>query len=100
MKRVFEITKIDKRTGLENSNFEVGMVASGNGVTTNVTAVDGVFKYAYYIFQDNNLIHKEWYSDSSSFTYSCRDSIVDSISVVVYARNIYNESVELDCVFS
>lgn len=100
MKRVFEITKIDKRSGLLKSNFEVNIVTSANEVTTNVTAKDGVFKYAYYIFQDNNLIHKEWYSDSSSFTYTCRDSIVNSVSVVVYARNIYNDSVELDCVFS
>ncbi len=100
MKRVFEITKIDKRSGLTKPNFEVNVVASANEVTTNVTAKDGVFKYAYYIFQDDNLKHKEWYSDSPSFTYTCIDSIADSVSVVVYARNIYNESLKLDRAYS
>jgi hypothetical protein len=99
MEKIFQITKIDRKTGLKKSNFDVDIIASRNKLTTNVTAKVGAFEYAYYIYQNNNVIHKEWYSDNSSYNYTFGDSIDDSISVVVYVRNIYNESLELDCVF-
>ncbi len=100
MKRIFEITKIEKRSGLVKCNFKVDIVTLDNKLTTKVIAKDGVFRYAFYVFQNENLIHKEWYSDSPSFTYTCRNLGFDNVSVVVYVRNIYNESLKLDRVFS
>ena len=90
-KQIFDITKIDKKINLELENYKISLQYNNNILTTNIICSAQEVEFAYYVFQENEIIHKEWYSNSKTFSFPINFNQNSRFYVKVFIKNKYNE---------
>ena len=91
LRQLFEITNTDKRIKIESNSFEIEIERANGEFITRILGDVEDLSFAFYVFADNEIIHKEWYSSNPSFTYLDNHPIGTKLSTKVFIRNTFNE---------
>ncbi len=91
LRQLFEITNTDKRIKIDTNRFEIELERKNGEFITKINGDVEDLSFAFYVSVDNEIVHKEWYSPTPSYTYLDNHPKSAKLSVKVFIKNMFNE---------
>lgn len=98
MEQIYKITNTNKQLNLEKSKFRIHTEVTEGRFIIEVIGDTTDLNFAFYIFSDDEIIHKEWYSTNTKFLYDNSHPENSLLSVRVFIKNSYNQIITIDSI--
>ena len=95
LRQIFEITNTNKRLKLEKNNFTLHTERNYEQFLSKVTGETSDLTFAYYIFANDEIVHKEWYSSNTEYIFHNNYSKDVSLFTKVFIKNCFNEVITI-----
>lgn len=95
MRQIFEITNTNRKLKLEKHSFELHTERNGGQFVSEITGDTSDLTFAYYISANDEIIHKEWYSSNTKYTYHDDYPKDVELSTKIFIKNCFNEVITI-----
>ena len=98
MEQIYQITNTNKKLNLDEGKFRVLTEKLEGRFVIEVIGDTSDLFFAFYIFSDDEIIHKEWYSTNTKFDYENSYPENSLLSVRVFIKNTFNQIITIDSI--